>query len=105
MNSAPRDDITRWLRGWSNGDETAFETPLVYGELHQRARGLMGRKRAGHSLQPTVLIHEAYLRLVGSTSVEVGDILEVFPQTVLRNWRLAKAWLQRETKRGHRGRP
>ena len=75
MNSAPRDDITGWLRAWSNGDETALErlTPLVYGELHRRARRLMGRERDGHSLQPTELIHEAYLRLVGSTPVDWHD--------------------------------
>jgi RNA polymerase sigma-70 factor (ECF subfamily) len=192
MNSAPRDDITRWLRAWSNGDETALErlTPLVYGELHRRARRLMGREREGHSLQPTELIHEAYLRLVGSTPIdwhdrshfyalaarlmrqilvdharsrgrqkrggaalpvtldeavmcpqesldlgrlddalhaladtdgrksrvvelrffggfsadEVAAILDVSPQTVLRDWRLAKAWLQREMNRGDRAR-
>jgi RNA polymerase sigma-70 factor, ECF subfamily len=75
MNSAPRDDITGWLRAWSNGDEAALErlTPLVYGELHRRARRLMGRERDGHSLQPTELIHEAYLRLVGSTPVDWHD--------------------------------
>ena len=46
MTSAHRDDVTRWLRAWSNGDQTALErlTPLVYGELHRRARGLMGRE-------------------------------------------------------------
>jgi RNA polymerase sigma-70 factor, ECF subfamily len=192
MNSAPRDDITGWLRAWSNGDEAALErlTPLVYGELHRRARRLMGRERDGHSLQPTELIHEAYLRLVGSTPVdwhnrshfyalaarlmrqilvdharsrgrqkrggavlavtldeaaicpgesldlgrlddalhaladtdvrksrvvelrffggfsvdEVADILDVSPQTVLRDWRLAKAWLQREMRRESRAR-
>ena len=75
MISASRDDVTRWLRAWSNGDETALGklTPLVYAELHQRARGLMGRERAGHSLQPTALIHEAYLRLVGSRPVDWHD--------------------------------
>ena len=53
-------------RAWSKGDETALETltPLVHGELHQRTRGLMGRERMDHSLQPTALIDEAYLRLV-----------------------------------------
>jgi RNA polymerase sigma-70 factor (ECF subfamily) len=75
MTSASRDDVTGWLRAWSSGDQTALEnlTPLVYGELRQRARSLMGRERAGHSLQPTVLIHEAYLRLVGSTPVDWRD--------------------------------
>ena len=75
MNTASRQDVTGWLRAWSQGDDTALEklTPLVYGELHQRARRLMGRERAGHSLQPTALIHEAYLRLVGSSPVDWCD--------------------------------
>jgi RNA polymerase sigma-70 factor (ECF subfamily) len=190
MTTVSRDDVTGWLRAWSSGDEAALErlTPLVYAELHQRARRLMGRERGGHSLQPTALIHEAYLRLVGSAPVdwrdrghfyalsarlmrqilvdyarsrarrkrgggampiafdetvigphetpdlvrlddalralaetdarksrvielrffggfsvdEVADVLEVSPQTVLRDWKLAKAWLQRELKRGDR---
>jgi RNA polymerase sigma-70 factor (ECF subfamily) len=162
----------------------------VYGELHQRARRFIGRERAAHSLQPTALIHEAYLRLVGARSVdwrdrshfyalasrlmrqilvdyarsrrrqkrggaampvvfdearmapmeqpdlvrldealqslaetderksrvvelrffgglsaeETADVLKVSPQTVLRDWRIAKAWLQREMERGSRGR-
>jgi RNA polymerase sigma factor (TIGR02999 family) len=45
----------------------------VYGELHQRARRFIGRERAAHSLQPTALIHEAYLRLVGARSVDWRD--------------------------------
>ena len=74
MNTG-RDDVTGWLRAWSSGDETALEKliPLVYGELHQRARRLMGRERAGHSLQPTALIHEAYLRLVGPNPMDWRD--------------------------------
>jgi RNA polymerase sigma-70 factor, ECF subfamily len=192
MDSAPHDDVTRWLQAWSKGDQTALEklTPLVYAELHQRARALMGRERRNHSLQPTALIHEAYLRLVGSAPVdwhdrshfyalaarlmrqilvdharargrqkrggaalaidldetvlaseeapdlvrlddalhalaetdarksrvvelrffggfsvdEVAGILAVSPQTVLRDWRLAKVWLHRQLKREDRAR-
>ena len=188
MGSASSHDVTRWLQAWGRGDESALEklVPLVYGELHRRARRFMGRERAGHSLRPTALIHEAYLRLVGSKPVdwrnrshfyalssrlmrqilvdharshgsakrgagaipvpfdealmgqesapdlvrldeallalaatderksrvvelrffgglsveETAGVLEVSPQTVLRDWKLAKAWLQREMKRG-----
>jgi hypothetical protein len=55
MEAAARDDVTRWLRAWSAGDESALEKliPLVYGELRLRARRLMGREREGHSLRPT----------------------------------------------------
>jgi len=75
MVSASTQDVTGWLRAWSRGDESALErlVPLVYAELHRRARRLMGGERAGHSLQPTALVHEAYLRLVGSGPVGVND--------------------------------
>ena len=188
MEAASREDVTKWLRAWSAGDESALEKliPLVYGELRLRARRLMGRERDGHSLRPTALIHEAYLRFLGSKTVdlrdrshfyalasrlmrqilvdharsrgrrkrggaalplvfdetvmgqpersdlvqlddalnalaqtddrksrvvelrffgglsveETADVLSISPQTVLRDWKLAKAWLQREMKRG-----
>lgn len=51
---------------WANGDEQALErlTPLVYKELRQLAGGYLRRERPDHTLQPTALVHEAYLRLV-----------------------------------------
>ena len=50
------------LRAWSEGDRNALErmTPLVYKELHRLAHHYMARERAGHSLQTTALINEAY---------------------------------------------
>jgi RNA polymerase sigma-70 factor (ECF subfamily) len=53
------------LRAMKNGDEHAAEQllPLVYNELHRLARSYMRRERADHTLQPTALINEAYLRL------------------------------------------
>jgi RNA polymerase sigma-70 factor (ECF subfamily) len=192
MTATARDDVTRWLRAWSRGNEEALEKlmPLVYRELHRRARRFIVRERTGHTLQATALIHEAYLRLVGArtdwrdrghfyalssrlmrqilvdhartrgrqkrggaaapisfdeaavmapveppdlvrlddalralaetdkrksdvvelrffgglTAEETADVLRVSPQTVLRDWRLAKAWLQREMTRSDRGR-
>jgi RNA polymerase sigma factor (TIGR02999 family) len=58
--------ITRLLMEWSEGNEDALEqlTPLVYQELHKLAGSYLSRERAGHTLQPTALVHEAYLRLV-----------------------------------------
>jgi RNA polymerase sigma factor (TIGR02999 family) len=75
MGAASAHEVTGWLQAWGRGDDSALEklVPLVYEELHRRARRLMGRERAGHSLQPTALIHEAYVRLVGSTPVDVKD--------------------------------
>ena len=58
--------ITQLLLAWGNGDEAALHRmiPLVHRELQQIARRCMGGERGGHSLQPTALVNEAYLRLV-----------------------------------------
>jgi RNA polymerase sigma factor (TIGR02999 family) len=58
--------ITRLLLEWGDGSELALEqlTPLVYHELRKLAGGYLSRERSGHTLQPTALVHEAYLRLV-----------------------------------------
>jgi len=59
----------------SHGDSHAGEEAiqLVYGELHRIASGHMRRERPGHTLQTTALVHEAYVRLVGSKSLEVQN--------------------------------
>lgn len=189
VSTASPGDVTQLLQAWSRGEETALQrlVPLVYRELHQRAHRCMGAERAGHTLQTSALIHEAYLRLVGSPRLawesrthffaiaarqmrrilvdharkkrslkrggenrqvdldaellvagrpdrdlvslddalnalagvdprkvkvvelrffgglsveETAEALGVSPQTVLRDWRLAKVWLLREMKRG-----
>ena len=58
-------DVTLLLRAMKNGDERAAEQllPLVYKELHRLAKAYMRRERPDHTLQPTALINEAYLRL------------------------------------------
>jgi RNA polymerase sigma factor (TIGR02999 family) len=60
-------DVTRWLDRWHQGDPGALDglMELVYGELHTLAGGLLRDERADHTLQPTALVHEAYLRLEG----------------------------------------
>ena len=62
----PSADVTGLLVAWGQGDDTALERliPLVHHELHQIARRCMAGERAGHSLQATALVNEAYLRLV-----------------------------------------
>jgi RNA polymerase sigma-70 factor (ECF subfamily) len=59
-------EVSALLRAWSDGKRDALErlTPIVYNELHRLARRQMRRERAGHSLQTTALVNEAYLRLV-----------------------------------------
>jgi len=60
-------DITRILHDIERGDEQASEQllPLVYRELRQQAARQMAKENSNHTLQPTALVHEAYLRLVG----------------------------------------
>ena len=64
--SGPVDDITALLVAWGRGDEAALQQliPLVHRELHQIARRCLQGERPGHTLQPTALVHEAYLRLI-----------------------------------------
>jgi RNA polymerase sigma-70 factor, ECF subfamily len=59
-------EVTRLLCEWSKGNEHALEqlTPIVYDELRQLAASYLRRERQDHTLQPTALVHEAYLRLV-----------------------------------------
>jgi RNA polymerase sigma factor (TIGR02999 family) len=59
-------EVTQLLKRLGSGDKTALDEiiPLVYQELRQIARGYLSRERSGHTLQPTALIHEAYLRMV-----------------------------------------
>ena len=59
--------ITGLLKAWSEGDGTARDRliPLVYDDLHRRAAIYLQRERGGHTLQPTALVNEAYLRLAG----------------------------------------
>jgi RNA polymerase sigma factor (TIGR02999 family) len=189
MGSPAPPGVTGLLLAWSEGDESALQklVPAVYQELRRLARGYLNRERAGHTLQPTALVHEAYQRLVdtphvqwrdrahffaicaqlmrrvlvdyarsrrylkrggdiclvpleeagsasasrgkdllaiddalnalsaidprksqvvelrffgGLTAEETAEVLKVSPDTVLHDWKLAKAWLLRELKRG-----
>ncbi len=69
--SADQGVVTGLLRAWGKGDLLAREEllPLVYEELRRRAAAYLRRERADHTLQPTALVHEAYLRLVGQQRV------------------------------------
>jgi RNA polymerase sigma-70 factor (ECF subfamily) len=67
--SSSQQEVTRLLGEWSGGDEGALGKliPLVQPELHRLAHHYMSRERAGHTLQTTALLDEAYLRLVDNT--------------------------------------
>jgi len=66
MEEAATHEISELLVAWSDGDESALERlmPLVYDELHRLAHRYMRGERAGHALQTTALVNEAYMRLV-----------------------------------------
>ena len=66
----PEPDVTALLLEVANGNQAAQEklVPLVYDQLKRLARRYMRRERAGHTLQTTALVHEAYLKLVGQHS-------------------------------------
>jgi RNA polymerase sigma factor (TIGR02999 family) len=65
-------EVTRLLLDWNRGNKEAFDLvlPLVYRELRKLAGGYLKGERPGHTLQPTALIHEAYLRLVDQSVPE-----------------------------------
>src|SRR5262249_5461966 len=66
MRAQPHNEITQLLLRWSRGDQAALDQlmPVVFEELHKLAHSYLRRERPDHTLQPTALINEAYLRLV-----------------------------------------
>ncbi|MGD9790664.1 MAG: sigma-70 family RNA polymerase sigma factor [Phycisphaerales bacterium] len=71
MTVDPTKNVTQLLARAQSGDRQATNElfPVVYDELRQIASGFMANERAGHTLQPTALVNEAYMRLVGPTEV------------------------------------
>jgi RNA polymerase sigma-70 factor, ECF subfamily len=72
MPASRERDVTQILRAWAKGDHSALErlTPVVYQELHKAARIYMSREATGHTLQPTALINEVYVRLVDLPEID-----------------------------------
>jgi len=72
--------VTRLLIDLGNGDERVIDQmlPLVYDELHRLAGHYMGHERTGHTLQPTALLHEAYMRLVDQRRVDWKNRAQFF---------------------------
>jgi len=68
-------EVTRLLLAWKQGDRGALESliPIVYNDLHRMARRHLGRERRGHTLQPTAIVNEVYLRLVGDDGEVEGE--------------------------------
>jgi len=68
-------DVTKLLQQAALGDKRALDAvlPIVEKEFHDRAEYLMRGERPDHTLQPTALVHEAYLHLVDKKSIQVGE--------------------------------
>jgi RNA polymerase sigma-70 factor (ECF subfamily) len=66
------ENLTELLQAWGRGDESALEqlTPVVYGELYRLARLRMLGERGNHILQPSALVNELFVRLMGSAKVD-----------------------------------
>ena len=73
-------EVTRWLIAGSGGDASALESllPLVYQELHRQAVRFFDRERAGHTLQPTALVNEVYLRLINQNKMSWQNRAQFF---------------------------
>jgi len=101
-------DITRLLKAWGRGDSQALDrlTPLVYERLHRMARGYMRTERRGHTLQPTALVHEAFLRLVDGRDLDWTDRTHFFAvcARVMRRILVDVARSRAATKRGGQAR-
>jgi RNA polymerase sigma factor (TIGR02999 family) len=71
MTTPSPQEVTQLLLAWSQGDQAALDQliQLVHAELHRLAHRCMDRERAGHTLQTTALVNEAYLRLIDSSQV------------------------------------
>jgi RNA polymerase sigma factor (TIGR02999 family) len=99
-------ELTRMLNAWSGGDQSALEqlTPMVYAELHRLAGRNMARERDGHLLQPSALVNEAFLRLLGGAPVEWASRAHFFAVSarLMRQILIDFARAQETDKRGHR---
>jgi RNA polymerase sigma-70 factor (ECF subfamily) len=97
------DEITQLLRAWSSGEQGALEKliPLVLSELRRLARRFMAGEPAGHTLQTTALVNEAYLRLVDSRRATWQDRAHFFAvcaqlmRHILVDWARARHSMKR----------
>lgn len=102
--SGRSEGITQLLLKWSEGDNSALERlmPLVYNELRRLAVRYLRRERANHTLQPTALVHEAYLRLVDQHQVEWQNRAQFYglAARLMRNILVDHARRRQAAKRG-----
>jgi RNA polymerase sigma factor (TIGR02999 family) len=99
--------VSLLLRAWAGGDEAALEklTPIIYTELRRLARYYMSRERAGHILQTTALVNEAYLRLVDCDRMQWQDRAHFFAVSAQFMRRILVDYARRNNKKRGAGHP
>jgi RNA polymerase sigma factor (TIGR02999 family) len=102
--ASTKSEVTQLLRAWSQGDQSVLNElyQLVYDELHRLAHRYMRRENAGHTLQTTALVNEAYLRLADAKSLEWQDRAHFFAVSanVMRRILIDEARARRAERRG-----
>ena len=102
--ASTKQDVTVLLRAWSQGDKSVLDQlyELVYAELHRVAHRYMSRENAGHTLQTTALVNEAYLRLAQAKDLQWQDRAHFFAVSanVMRHILTDEARARRAERRG-----
>lgn len=98
------DDTVQLLRRWSDGDLSARDVLMsqVYDELRALARRALSREQNANTLQPTALVHELYVRLIGQSAVDIRDRGHFFAvsATVMRHILVDHARARQAQRRG-----
>ena len=106
MEHADDPDMTELLQAWGRGDLKARDDllPLVYRDLQRRAEAYMQRERAGHTLQATALVHEAFLRLIKQNRIAWQNRAQFFgvAAAMMRRILVDRARARRMVKRSGR---
>ena len=101
--------VTALIKAWVQGDAGALDrlAPLIYDQLHRLAAACMRRERPGHTLSPTALVSEAFLRLAGGEHPTYDDRVQFFAVAARHMRRILVDHARRRTagKRGGRDRP
>jgi RNA polymerase sigma factor (TIGR02999 family) len=104
MSQTPSADVTALLRQWEQGDQDALNqiVPLVYAELRRIARRRLGGERSAPSLTPTVLVHDAYLKLMDVREARFRDRAHFLAMAsrVMRRLLIDRARARRAARRG-----
>lgn len=100
----PDENVTQLLGRWTGGDKAALDElmPLVYSELRSLAKKYLKSERSGHTLQPTALVNEVYLRLVDQQNASFQNRAQFFglAARLMRNILVDHARKRRTAKRG-----